>query len=167
MKVHVNSATAETAVCDIRSTLHSWRFILNLMVSEYLINVFVFVRCFTSFHSHVPLQHFSTSGEEHWNVASILLQWALSDLESSFDCLLSYQDWPLMCWTYAHWVSPEICKYYVLVAHTEESVKIAVFHLFFSHPPTSLCTYSSCMVFPPLASYAESTSNFSHLPWFM
>ena len=29
-----------------------------------------------------------------------------------------------MCWTYAHWLSPEACKYYLLVAHTGESQKV-------------------------------------------
>ena len=89
------------------------------MVPEYLIKVFISV--LLAFNcSHAPSQHFSTSLEERGNVASILLQLAFSNLERPFDCLLSYQDWPLMCWTYAPWVSSEICDYYVLVAHRGE-----------------------------------------------
>ena len=88
MKVQVNFPKAKTAVRDV---CNCW-----LPRTEYLINVsnvFMFVRCCTSFdRPHVPPQHSSTSGEEHGNVASILLQLARSDLESSFDCLLSYQN---------------------------------------------------------------------------
>ena len=85
---------------------------------------------FASFdHSPAPPHHFNPSGEELENVASILLQLARSNLESPFDGLLPYQDWPLMCWTYAHQLSPEICKYHLLVAHTRESLMVAVFYL--------------------------------------
>ena len=61
---------------------------LNLMVPEYLINVSkICVHVCKVFDCpHAPPQHFSTSGEECRNVASILLQLAHRDLESSFDC---------------------------------------------------------------------------------
>ena len=58
---------------------------------------------FTNFdHSPAPPHHFNPSGEELENVTSIVLQLGRSDLESPFDGLLPYQDWPLVCWTYAH-----------------------------------------------------------------
>ena len=58
---------------------------------------------FTSFdHSPAPPHHFNPSGEELGNVTSIVLQLTRSNLESPFDGLLPYQDWPLVCWTYAH-----------------------------------------------------------------
>ena len=74
---------------------------------------------FASFdRSPAPPHYFSSSGEELENVTSIVLQLGRSNLESPFDGQLPYQDWPLMCWTYAHQLSPEICKYSVLVALT-------------------------------------------------
>ena len=100
------------------------------MVPECVINMSsVFMRHFSFDCSPVPPHCF---GEKLENVT--VLQLTCSDLKGPFDCLLPYEDLPLMCWTYAHQLSPEISKYSVLVAHTGKSVKVAVFHLHVSSP---------------------------------
>ena len=58
---------------------------------------------FASFdQSPAPPHHFNPSEEEVENVTSIVLRLGRSNLESPFDGLLPYQDWPLVSWTYAH-----------------------------------------------------------------
>ena len=97
--------------CDLRSCrlVHP-----HLMVPECVINMSsVFMRRFSFDCSPVPPHRF---GEKLENVT--VLQLTCSDLKGPFDCLLPYEDLPLMCWTYAHQLSPEISKYSVLVAHT-------------------------------------------------
>lgn len=112
----MNFATVKTATLFVTCIAVGHQYLMHphLMVPECVINMSsVFMRCFSFDCSPVSPHHF---GEKLENVT--VLQLTCSDLKSPFDGLLPYQDWPLMCWTYAHQLSPEICKYSVLVAHT-------------------------------------------------
>ena len=101
-------------------------------------------------------------------MTSIVLQLGHSDLESPFDGLLPYEDWPLMCWTYGHQLSPEICEYHVLVVHTRESVTVAVFHLHVSslYQPPGVCILILPMYILPSSIHSRKHTNVAHFAMF-
>ena len=115
-----------------------------------------------------PPHHFNPSGEEVENVTSIVLQLGRSNLESPFDGLLPYQDWPLVCWTYAtNCVSWNIQISCLGCTH-RESVKVAVFHLHvssLSQPPWILIPHSVMVAvcFFPLPASLSMYSDSSHV----
>ena len=118
-KVHVNFATVKTATLFVTCVVVGHQYLMHphSMVPECVINMSsVFMRHFSFHCSPFPSHCF---GEKLENVT--VLQLTCSDLKGPFDCLLPYEDLPLMCWTYAHQLSPEICKYHVLVG---KSVKV-------------------------------------------